>query len=94
MKRKLLGICEVLLFGSFAGLSGAFAAPAPVLPRRNIEAETCNACVSSCANMLAVLMRDCANRRKYRTEMQVALCRGFANEEYGRCLKECDHNKK
>jgi hypothetical protein len=39
MKRKLLRICAVLLFGSFAGLSGAFAAPAPIVPRGGIEAE-------------------------------------------------------
>ena len=95
MRRKLLGICGVLLFGMFSGLSGAFAAPAPVLPSgTSVAAETCNVCVSSCANMLAVLMRDCSNRRKFRTEMQVALCRASANEEYGRCLAECDHNKK
>lgn len=29
MRRKLLGICGVLLFGSFTSLSGAFAAPVP-----------------------------------------------------------------
>lgn len=95
MYKRILRGCGVLLFATFVGLSGAFAGPAPVLPSgTSVGAETCNVCVSSCANMPAVLMRDCANRRKYRTTMQVALCRGAANEEYGRCLADCDHNKK
>lgn len=39
MRQRLLGVAGVLLFGSFAGLSGAFAAP---VPEPEIESlETC-----------------------------------------------------
>jgi hypothetical protein len=92
MKRKLLWICAVLLFGLFAGLSGAFAAP--IVPRGGIEAETCNPCVVTCGHMLDMMMRDCANTRKYRTTTQQTLCYAFVADEYAACLKDCQHNKK
>ena len=94
MKRMWLGICGVLLFGSFGMASGAFAAPVDAPKGTHIAAETCSKCVSTCAHMHDMMMRDCANTRKYRTKMQQSLCRSFAMEEYGRCLKECEHNKK
>lgn len=94
MHKRVLGIFGVLVFGTFTGLSGAFAKPATVVPSGGIAAETCNPCVVTCGHMYDMMMRDCSNRRKYRTSMQVALCRGIAADEYGRCLADCKHNKK
>ena len=94
MQRKLLGICGVVLFGLFGTLSGALAGPVPVVHGGGVEAETCNACVSTCAHMHDMMMRDCANTRKYRTKTQQTLCRGAAMREYGDCLADCDHKKK
>jgi hypothetical protein len=94
MHERFLKASGVLLFATFGGLSGAFAGPVPVEPKRDIAAETCNACVSTCKHVHDMMMSDCANRRKYRTEMQVALCRAAAMREYGACLADCEHNKK
>ena len=82
-----------MLLGAFAGLSGAYAAPVPIAPG-GVEAETCNACVSTCAHTYDMLKRDCANTRKYTTKMEQTLCYAFAADEYGRCLADCDHKKK
>jgi hypothetical protein len=93
MRRKLLGICGVLAFGMFSGLSGALAGPTPAV-QRTIEAETCNPCLVTCGHMYDMLKRDCANTRKYRTKTQQILCYAFAADEYGACLADRKYNKK
>jgi hypothetical protein len=107
MAKVILGLGTLVLFGTLGANSGAITSAADAKAgltvdqigtevdrgRTEIQAETCSVCVSNCWRIYELLSRECADKRKYRTKMQIRLCRAMASEEHGRCLKQCNHNK-
>jgi hypothetical protein len=93
MKRKLLGICGVLLFGSFAATSGAFASTQHATRQDSqVAAEVCSVCDANCYRIYELESEKC-NSNWYKTAFAKMLCRAAASDEHGRCRKRCDHNK-
>ena len=95
MARKLLaGFASLILFGSFCGLSGAFASTQQAaLQRSQIAAEVCSVCDANCYRIYELESEKCKRGKQYRTDFAVRLCRAAATENLGYCLKRCNHNK-